>query len=278
MNIEVRYAIDPIRFKRMNTTELRENFLIEKMFVAGEVTMVYSYFDRAVICSAVPVDGELFLETSSDLASDYFAQHRELGVINIGNKGTIIVDGTEYPMNHCDVLYIGRGSKDIKFNSTNTEEPARFYFISYPAHTKYPTKHAKLGDAELMIIGDDEHANKRTIYKYIHPNGIKSCQLVMGITELAKGNVWNTMTPHTHMRRSEVYMYFDIARDAIVFHLMGEPTETRNIVVRNGEAVISPAWSIHAGAGTRSYSFVWAMGGENQDFDDMDGVDIDEIL
>jgi 4-deoxy-L-threo-5-hexosulose-uronate ketol-isomerase len=253
--MEVRYAPDPQRFERLNTAEVRQSFLVDDLFVPGELKLVYSDIDRLVIGSALPTTTPLSLEAGPELAADYFAQRREIGAFNIGGPGGVRVDGQEYPV----------------------ANPARFYLISLPAHTSYPTQHAGLEVADPVHLGTQAEANRRTIYKYVHPQGIQSCQLVMGFTELAEGSVWNTMAAHTHERRSEVYMYFDLEGDALVFHFMGQPHETRHIVVREGQAVISPSWSIHAGAGTSNYCFVWAMGGENQDFGDMDAIGMEEI-
>jgi len=275
--IETRYAADPVRFARMTSAEIRENFLVEGLFVAGEIRLVYSYIDRVIVGSAVPVNEPLALEASKELASDYFAQRREIGVMNIGEIGTVSVDEETFQLGRMDVLYIGRGSKDVRFASDNADAPARFYLVSYPAHADYPTQQARMSDAEPIHLGSQEASNERTIYKCIHPDGIKSCQLVMGFTVLESGNVWNTMPPHSHARRMEVYMYCDLAEDDRVFHLMGAPGETRHIVMRQGQAVISPSWSIHAGVGTKAYTFVWCMGGENQAFDDMDAVSMEAL-
>jgi 4-deoxy-L-threo-5-hexosulose-uronate ketol-isomerase len=275
--VEVRYAPDPQRFERMNTAEIRGSFLIDDLFAPGQLKLIYSDIDRLVIGSAVPTAETLFLEAGPELAAEYFAQRREIGAFNIGGPGHISVDGQGYAVANKEILYIGRGSQTIQFASSDAYDPARFYLVSLPAHTNYPTRHAGLDAAEPAQLGGQAEANQRTIYKYIHPQGIASCQLVMGFTELAEGSIWNTMAAHTHERRSEVYMYFDLAGDALVFHLMGTPQETRHIVVRDGGAVISPSWSIHAGAGTRNYSFVWAMGGENQEFTDMDAVGMGDI-
>jgi 4-deoxy-L-threo-5-hexosulose-uronate ketol-isomerase len=261
----------------MNTDELRENFLLENLFNAGEVNLVYSDVDRVIAGSAVPTGEPLSLEAGREIAANYFAERREIGVINIGGDGAITVNGTIYPMVKLDARSIGRGSREIKFTSVRPDDPAMFYMVSYPAHKEYPTNHAPISKAEPLNLGSDRESNKRTIYKYIHPAGIKSCQIVMGCTNLAEGSVWNTMAPHTHDRRSEVYMYFDLDERAVVFHFIGKPEETRHIVVRNGQVVISPSWSIHAGCGTSSYCFVWAMGGENQEFGDQDGVKISEL-
>ena len=276
--MEVRYSPDPLRFELMNTSELRESFLVDDMFVPGEITLVYSDIDRVIVGSATPTDGGLKLEAGDELKAEYFAERRELGVINIGGEGSITVDGKTYPMVKLDALYIGRGSKEIEFSSAGADDPAKYYIISYPAHAAYPTSHVKIADAEPIKLGSSKECNERTIYKYIHPNGVKSSQLVMGCTLMEEGSVWNTMPSHTHERRSEVYMYFDVPEGAAVFKFIGEPSETRHIVVRNREAVLSPSWSLHSGAGTTNYSFIWAMGGENQDFSDMDGISVDDML
>jgi 4-deoxy-L-threo-5-hexosulose-uronate ketol-isomerase len=276
--MEIRYAPDPIRFEMMNTSELRESFLIEDMFNPGEITMVYSDVDRAIVGSAVPTGNPLKLEAGVELKAEFFAQRREIGVINVGGDGSIVVDNETYDMVKLDALYIGSGSRNVEFRSVIAASPAHFYFVSYPAHTSYPTTHAKISNAEPVKLGSSRECNERTIYKYIHPAGVKSCQLVMGCTLMAEGSVWNTMPAHTHERRSEVYMYFDIPDGAVVFKFIGEPRETRHIVVRNLQAVISPSWSIHSGVGTTNYSFVWAMGGENQEFGDMDGIAVDDMM
>lgn len=278
MDIDIRHAIDPVRYERMTTAELRESFLIDNLFAEDEIPLTYSHVDRAVVASAVPVKGVLKLESNKkEFAAEYFTERREVGVINIGGSGTVTVDDETYSLDSRDALYIGKGSKEIIFKSNKPEDPARFYIVSYPAHTEYPTRLAKFSDAAPLNLGSMEESNKRTIYKYIHPEGIKSCQLVMGFTQLEPGSVWNTMPPHTHIRRSEVYMYFDLDENDAVFHLMGKPDQLKNIVIRDGQAVISPVWSVHSGAGTRAYSFVWAMGGENQAFDDMDFVQIADL-
>ena len=275
--MDVRYPPDPKSFERMNTTEIRHIFLIDYLFVPGELKLVYSHVDRMVIGSAVPSSVSLQLEAGPELAADYFTQRREIGAINIGAQGSIKVDGQEFTMANRDVLYIGQGSREIEFSTADANHPARFYLISLPAHTSYPTRLAKQEAAEPVRLGSQAESNQRVIYKCIHPQGIRSCQLVMGFTDLAEGSVWNTMAAHTHERRSEVYMYFDLPKDAVVFHLLGQRHETRHIVVRDGQAVISPSWSLHAGAGTRNYGFVWAMGGENQEFGDMDAVGMDQL-
>jgi 4-deoxy-L-threo-5-hexosulose-uronate ketol-isomerase len=275
--MEVRYSPDPIRFERMTTEETRRHFLVESLFGADEIQMIYIDVDRVIAGSAVPVKQALSLTSAAELRADFFCQRRELGVLNVGQAGTIMVDGTRYKMNNRDGMYIGRGSKEITFESDNSGSPAMFYLVSYPAHASYPTTHVSKAQAAAVNLGSIAQANKRTIYKYIHPDGIKSCQLVMGFTEMAEGCVWNTMPPHTHERRMEVYLYFDFPDTARVFHLMGKASQTRHIVVAPKQVVISPSWSIHSGVGTQAYTFCWAMGGENQMFDDMDGIAIADL-
>jgi 4-deoxy-L-threo-5-hexosulose-uronate ketol-isomerase len=275
--MKVRYSADPVRFSRMTTQEVRDEFLIDTLFQPDSLEMIYSDIDRAITGSAVPAKKALSLSAADELRADFFCQRRELGVLNIGKAGTVTIDGKDYSMSNKDGLYIGRGCKDISFSSNDSKEPAKFYLLSYPAHSDFPTVHVKMSEAEPVELGTVEASNKRTIYKLIHPAGAESCQLVMGFTELAPGCVWNTMPPHTHERRMEVYMYFDIAEDTRVFHLMGKPDETRHIVVADGQAVISPSWSIHSGVGTGAYTFCWGMGGENQAFDDMDHLTIDKL-
>jgi 4-deoxy-L-threo-5-hexosulose-uronate ketol-isomerase len=275
--MEIRYAADPVRFLRMTTEELRENFLIQSLFVPGKIEMVYSDIDRVIIGSAIPTGKPLILSATDELRASYFTERRELGVLNIGSKGTIEVNGTAYEMEKLDCLYIGKGNEKISFTSNKANNPAAFYILSYPAHAEYPTQLSKKENVKPLCLGSDENSNKRTIYKHIHPDGIKSCQLVMGVTVVAPGNVWNTMPPHTHERRMEVYLYFGIEESNRVLHLLGKPQETRHIVVANRQAVISPSWSIHSGVGTSCYSFCWGMGGENQSFDDMDNLKIGDL-
>jgi 4-deoxy-L-threo-5-hexosulose-uronate ketol-isomerase len=276
--MDVRYTTDPESIKRMTTEELRKLYLIDSIFKPDAIPMTYSDIDRSITGSAVPVKESLkLLSSKKEMAAEYFTERREIGIINIGGEGLIIVDGKKFPMNHKDTLYVGKESIDILFGSNDSKNPAMFYFVSYPAHKKYPTTHAKFSDAAPSKLGSVKDANARTIYKYIHPNGIQSCQLVMGLTELEEGSVWNTMPPHTHQRRSEVYMYFNLGENGKVIHLMGSPDETKHIIMRNGQAVLSPSWSIHSGVGTKNYSFIWAMGGENQVFDDMDSVDMNNF-
>jgi 4-deoxy-L-threo-5-hexosulose-uronate ketol-isomerase len=276
--MDVRYSPTSEHFKRMNTAEIRETFLIQALFVSGEIKLVYSHVDRMIIGGIMPGSSALKLETGAELAAEYFAERREIGVFNLGGAGTVSVDGTDYPTANREMVYIGRGSQSISFASVDASQPARFFLVSLPAHLTYPTTHIPQSAANPVALGSPTESNKRVIYQYVHEGGVQSCQLVMGFTALATGNVWNTMPPHTHDRRSEVYLYFDLAGDNVVFHFMGEGQETRHIVMRDGEAAISPSWSIHAGAGTQSYCFIWAMGGENQAFSDMDGIPLPNLL
>lgn len=271
-------AVGTEAVSRYTTAELRRTFLIESLFSADRVDLNYWETDRTIVGSAVPVAGPLMLEASrKELAADYFLERREIGILNIGGEGSVEVDGTAHAMSKLDCLYIGRGARSVLFTSRNNADPAKFYLLSYPAHTTYPTTLAKQSEAAAVHLGSPETANERTIYKYIHGDGIRSCQLVMGITCMKPGSVWNTMPSHTHLRRSEAYLYFDMDPAHRVIHLMGEPSETRHLVVAPGQAILSPVWSIHSGAGTASYSFCWGMGGENQDFNDMDGFPIADL-
>ena len=275
--MDIRFAPDLARYPRLTTADLRAGYLIENLFQPGTTQLLYTDVDRAVVGGVVPTSKKLLLGTAKELASTYFAERRELGVINIGGKGSVVVDGKEYSLEKKHCLYIGRGSQKIEFASADAKAPAWFYLVSYPAHAAYPTLLATPKNAEPVNLGSQRDANQRTIYKYIHLNGIKSCQLVMGFTELKEGSIWNTMPPHTHTRRTEVYLYFDVAADAAVFHFMGPAEDTRHLLVRNGQAVLSPPWSMHCGAGTRHYSFIWAMGGENQEFADMDQIKVEAL-
>lgn len=275
--MEVRYLPDPEHFKRMETDQLRKAFLVEDLFVPDQIKLVYCDLDRAIVGSAVPARGQLGLGVTEELRSDYFCARRELGIFNIGDEGQVQVDGKAFTLCKLDCLYVGRGSKKIAFLSKDPTRPARFYLFSLPAHADHPTTLVSQGQSEKTTIGSAEQANRRTIYKYIHPHGARSCQLVMGYTELEVGSVWNTMPPHTHARRMEAYLYFDIPQPNRVFHLMGLPDQTRHLVVAEGQVVLSPSWSIHSGVGTSSYRFCWGMGGENQAFDDMDGLRICDL-
>lgn len=275
--MEIRYSADIVRYKTMTNSELRDTFVVSTLWMPDEVPLVYSDIDRGVVGSAVPVTKTLTVPTHKDLASDYFAQRREVGVINIGGHGNIKVDGVDYDMENLDSLYIGRESKGIEFSSHDGKNPAKFYFVSYPAHVRYETQHIKKSQANQLHLGASETSNKRTIFQPIHPAILKTCQIVMGFTILDTGNVWNTFPPHTHKRRSEYYMYFDMNDDARVFHFMGEADNMRPMIMKAGEVALSPIWSMHCGAGTSAYTFIWSMGGENQVFDDMDHISQDQI-
>ena len=265
----MQYLPDAERTKRMTTEELRQHFLVTDLFQEGAVTLRFASIDRVIVGGIVPATAPLDLEATKEMASESFAERREIGLLNIGGPGSIEVDDITYDMARLDGLYVGRGSRDIKLASDDPNTPAQFYLVSYPAHAQYPTTYIRREDADETILGSSENASLRRLRKYIRPGAVESAQLVMGITEVQEGSVWNTMPAHTHERRTEVYMYFDLEDDHVVFHLMGEPAQIRSLVVRTREAVYSPGWSIHAGAGTGHYTFCWAMGGENQDFDDM---------
>lgn len=275
--MQIRHSPSPGDYQKLGTNELRSTFLIETLFPSGKVELVYTDADRAIVGSAVPTDLPLKLNTDAELRSAYFCERRELGILNIGGPGTVVVDGKGYDMGRLDCLYVGRGSQNIALFSLETGKPAAYFLLSYPAHTTHPTTHAKLKDATAVELGTQAEANRRTIYKYIHPGGIKSCQLMFGFTRLQEGSVWNTMPAHTHARRSEVYLYFDLDPKRRVMHFMGTPQQTRHLVVANRQAVISPGWSIHSGCGTGAYAFCWGSGGENQTFDDVDPVPVDTL-
>lgn len=276
--MENRYAANPTDTKSYDTERLRKDFLMEGLFVPGQLNMVYSHVDRFITGGVIPIKEPVKLEADKhDIGADYFLERREIGIINIGGKGSVIVDGTEYELDNKDCLYVGLGNKEVWFKSADASNPARFYLSSTPAHKHYPTEKVAISQAEPAHLGSLANSNERTIYKYIHLNGVQSCQLVMGMTLLKPGNMWNTMPSHTHNRRSETYLYFDMPEDGVVFHMMGEPSETRHLVVRNEQAIISPSWSIHSGVGTSNYTFIWAMGGENQEFTDMDMVAMQDL-
>lgn len=276
--MRVRYATSQNEYQRMTTQELRDAFLLEGLFSPGRIELVYCEVERAIVGGAVPTNSPLRIGADQQiLAADYFCQRREVGVLNIGGSGNATVDGVSYPIDNLDALYIGRGSREIAFESDDPSTPARLYIASYPAHAAHPNARAKKSEAKRIDLGSDECASKRNIYQYIHKDGVQSCQLLMGFTTLEPGSVWNTMPPHVHHRRTEVYLYFDVEEHERVFHLMGKEDEMRLLTVSREEAVISPMWSIHSGAGIRSYSFAWAMGGENQAFTDMQGIAVDEL-
>ena len=270
--MEVRYSVSPKEAQRMNTEEMRENFLIENLFVPGEIKFVYSHVDRIIVGAAVPTEQAISIQGSKELGTDYFLERREMGVINIGGPGVIVADGVRVEMETKAGLYIGEETKKVSFESVDAKNPAKFYINSAPAHAVYPLHKIGYADANKRYLGTPEEANVRTLNQYIHPDVCKSCQLSMGMTELQTGSLWNTMPSHTHERRMEVYLYFDMSDNDVVFHMMGEPQETRHLVMKNEEAVISPSWSIHSGVGTKAYTFIWGMVGENLNFDDMDHI------
>ena len=263
------YLPGPAETRGMTTEQLRAAFLVQGLFQPGALSLRHIDLDRVVLGGAVPTEAPLTLEAPESLAAEFFLERRELGVLNVGGAGTVTVDGASHALGKRDVLYVGRGSREVVFESDDAARPARFYLVSYPAHEYCPTAPAPAADAEGGEMGSAASANRRRIARYIHLNGVRSAQLVMGVTVLAEGSVWNTMPAHTHHRRTEVYLYFDLPDDGMVVHLMGEPQETRHLIVRDGEAILSPGWSIHAGCGTSSYAFCWAMGGENQVYTDM---------
>lgn len=275
--MEIRQPIHSTHANMLDTTGLREQFLIENLFSSQDITWVYSHIDRIIVGGVVPGLTPTPLVGGKTLGVEYFLERRELGVINIGGAGRICVDGTHYDVASHEAIYIGKGSREVSFASVTDDTPARFYLNCAPAHQRYPTRVITREQASPETLGKAENCNIRTIYKYLHPSVLPTCQLVMGMTALADGSLWNTMPCHTHERRMEVYLYFDIKPDSLVFHFMGQPDETRHIVVRNEQAVISPSWSIHSGVGTSAYSFIWGMVGENQTFHDMDHVPMSQL-
>ncbi|WP_455425567.1 5-dehydro-4-deoxy-D-glucuronate isomerase [Dryocola sp. LX212] len=277
--MDIRQSIHSDHAKTLDTAGLRKEFLVETIFTADRYTMTYSHIDRIIVGGVMPVTRSVSVggEVGKQLGVSYFLERRELGVINIGGPGTITVDGTCYEIGHRDALYVGKGAKEVVFESVDAAKPARFYYNCAPAHTTYPTKRVTPADVSPVSLGEDVTSNRRTINKYFVPDVLETCQLSMGLTELAPGNLWNTMPCHTHERRMEVYFYFGLEENSCVFHMMGQPQETRHIVVQNEQAVISPSWSIHSGVGTRAYTFIWGMVGENQVFDDMDHVKVGDL-
>jgi 4-deoxy-L-threo-5-hexosulose-uronate ketol-isomerase len=275
--MEHRLAVSPHEYKTFTTAQLRGAFAIDGLFSPGEIQLTYWEVDRTIVGSVVPTEEPLALEASKELAADYFCQRREVGVLNIGARGTVTVDGKAFAVGPLECLYIGRGSEKVTFSSESATDPAKFYLLSYPAHAVCPTTLATQADANQLHLGSQETANERTLYQYIHEKGVQSCQLVMGFTQLKTGSVWNTMPPHTHARRSEVYLYFAVPEGAAVVHLMGPGDETRHLMLQADQVALSPSWSVHSGCGTQAYSFIWGMGGENQRFDDMDGIPVTEL-
>jgi len=272
--MDLRYATSPEQLPTFDTAALRAKYLVEQLFVLGEITACYTHHDRVVVGGAAPADEPLTLPTFEALRAEYFLANRELGIVNVGGTGTVTAGGETYTLPNGACLYVGRGTRDVVFaNAAEADDRgAQFYLFSAPAHTTYPTQLVLRGQGNALELGDQLTSNRRTLNQYIHQNGIRSCQILMGVTELHPGSMWNTMPAHTHDRRTECYLYFDLPVDARVIHLLGAPTETRHLVVADRQVVISPSWSIHSGVGTAAYSFVWAMAGENQSFDDMDAA------
>ena len=279
--MDIRYSTNPNDFKKYTTDEIRKEFLIENLFQENTITSTYSHVDRMVTLGCMPTNETVSIDKGIDIwknfGTQYFLERRELGIFNVGNSGIIIVDGTEYKLNYKDCLYVSMGSKEVLFKSNNPDSPAKFYMVSAPAHKACKTTLISINDAKKVPCGSLETANHRTINQFIHPDVIETCQLSMGMTNLNTGSVWNTMPAHTHERRMEIYYYFEVPENNVVFHLMGQGNETRHIVMQNEQAVISPSWSIHSGCGTSNYTFIWAMGGENKTFDDMDNIAITDL-
>lgn len=274
---EERYAYHPDDFKTYDTEKIRKEFLVEKVMEPGNIRLVYSAIERYIVGGAVPVDKPLKLETIDPLKAEFFCYRREVGVISVAGPGSIVVDGTEYKMNFKDALYIGKGSKDVEFRSDDPQNPAHFYINSAPAHKEFPVKHVTQNDANVLHLGSLESSNERKIYQLLINTVVETCQLQMGLTELMPGSVWNTMPPHQHNRRNEVYFYFNVPEEQAVCHIMGQPQETRHLWMHNEQAVISPNWSIHSAAGTSNYIFIWGMAGENLDYTDMDHIKPTEL-
>ncbi|MFC3197246.1 5-dehydro-4-deoxy-D-glucuronate isomerase [Parapedobacter deserti] len=277
VHYESRYAIGPREAKALDTGALREQFLIAAIFTNDEIRVVYTHYDRYIAGGSKPVSKALTLETIDPLKADYFLERRELGIINVGGAGKVTVDGQVYELGFKEALYVGKGNKEVSFSSDDPAVPAKFYFNSAPAHHAYPTKKVTKAEAEIVELGSPETANHRVINKLLVNSVVETCQLQMGMTELKKGSVWNTMPAHTHDRRMEVYFYFEVPEGQAACHFLGQPDETRHIWMHNEQAVISPPWSIHAGAGTSNYTFIWGMAGENLDYDDMDKRTITEL-
>lgn len=275
--MEIRFEHSPKEVSKMNTKELREAFLMKKLMKEDEITYIYSHYDRLITGGVKPLTKEVALINHPELRAEYFLERRELGIINVGGEGSVTADGTTFELSKQSCLYLGKGTKSVTFKSKDANNPADFFLLSSPAHMTYENRLMHKEEASPVDLGAMETSNKRTVYKYIHLDGIRSCQLVMGLTVLEKGSVWNSIPPHTHTRRTEVYFYFDVAEEQRVFHYMGEPEETRHIVMKNHEAVVSPPWSIHCGSGTSNYGFIWAMAGENQVYSDMDAVAVTEM-
>jgi 4-deoxy-L-threo-5-hexosulose-uronate ketol-isomerase len=277
LTMKSRYLPDIVRYKTLDSAQLKESYVVEPLFVPGKLELHGIDVDRAVVGGAVPTTEPLTLPVPSELRANHFCERRELGIINIGGAGKVRADDKTFAVKTRECVYVGRGTKNVVFESDDPAAPAAFYMISFAAHAAYPTTHVTMDKARTKEVGRPEEANYRKLYQYIHQDGVKSAQLVMGFTELHSGNVWNTMPPHTHTRRCEIYLYFDLPAESRVMHFMGTPQEMRTLVMADRQAVASPAWSMHFGAGTHNYRFIWAMGGENQAFDDMDGIAVSKL-
>ncbi|RYY47848.1 MAG: 5-dehydro-4-deoxy-D-glucuronate isomerase [Chitinophagaceae bacterium] len=275
--MQIRFQNSPRETATMSTAELRTNFLIENLMQLGKIQLTYSHYDRMIVGGVVPTDVPVDLVSEGELKAGYFLERREIGIINVGGSGSVTADGETYTVEKLECVYLGKGTQAVSFTSHDKQHPAVFYLLSVPAHQSYPSKKMTKAEASPVNLGDLSTSNKRTIYKYIHNDGIQSCQLVMGLTVLEEGSVWNSVPPHTHTRRMEAYFYFDLEEAHRVMHFMGEPQETRHLVIANHEAVLSAPWSMHFGVGTASYGFIWGMAGENKEFTDMDAVPIASI-
>lgn len=277
LNFTSRNAIDPDAGSIMDTGQLRDNFLIEDLFVSGEINLTYTHYDRMIVGGAMPAGDPLTLGAIKPTGTASFLERREIAIFNLGAKGTVSVGDTGYPLEHRDMIYVGMGAGEVSFSSATARDPAKFYMLSAPAHRSCPTKVVRIDDAKRLDLGSKQTCNERAIFQFVHPEGVETCQLVVGMTMLAEGSIWNTMPAHVHERRSEAYLYFGLPEDARVFHMMGEPQETRHLVVANEQAILSPHWSIHSGAGTASYTFIWAMAGDNVDYTDVDMVRLEDM-
>ena len=272
-----RWAIDPVAAAAMDSTELRRNFHIDGLFKPDDISLIYTHYDRMVVGGAMPADRALSLEAIKPTGTNAFLERRELIAVNIGGPGSVEAHGQSHPLGSRDMIYLGMGTRDLSFASESADRPAKFYLLSAPAHARHPTKVIRVGEAKRIDLGSQATSNERSIFQFVHPEGVATCQLVVGMTQLAPGSVWNTMPCHVHDRRMEVYLYFDLPENARIFHFMGEPDETRHIVMKSDEAVLSPGWSIHSGAGTSNYAFIWAMAGDNVDYTDVDPVPIETL-
>ncbi|MFT3934750.1 MAG: 5-dehydro-4-deoxy-D-glucuronate isomerase [Chitinophagaceae bacterium] len=275
--MEIRFQNSPKETSQMNTQQLRDNFLVQGLMQPEKIKLVYSHYDRMIIGGAVPASSPISLPNEGELKANFFLERREMGIINVGGKGSVTADGTVHEMEKLECVYLGKGTKDVSFSSVSDKDPACFYILSVPAHHAYPNAKMTKQQAAPLQLGEQSTSNKRSLYKYIHNDGIQSCQLVMGLTVLEEGNVWNSVPPHTHTRRMEAYFYFDISETNRLMHFMGEPQETRHLVMADKEAVISPPWSMHFGCGTSNYGFIWGMAGENKEFTDMDPAPVKDL-